>query len=210
MHDQLAGDGGGDQRAVGGALDLLDGVDGRHADDGCAVLLDGVDGAGYSFGIYQRPDSVVDQHDVVGRGAGQRGEGVGDGVLAGVAAGDDVDLAFVVQVAELVLGQHLGEAVLLGGAHGDVDARHARHGEERPQRVQQERQALEEEELLGSGACGVHAGADAGGGKNHEDRHGRMSITRLTVVSSQLSVFGTGKTVGAEVDSRLTEARCVA
>jgi hypothetical protein len=44
--------------------------------------------------------------------------------------------------------------------------------------MHQDRKALEVEELLGSGACGVHAGADAGGGKNDEDRHGRMSITR--------------------------------
>jgi hypothetical protein len=43
--DEFAGDGGGDESAVGGALDLLDGVDGGQADDGGAVLDDGVDGA---------------------------------------------------------------------------------------------------------------------------------------------------------------------
>jgi hypothetical protein len=46
----------------------------------------------------------MDEDDVVvfivGGGGGQRGEGVGDGVLAGVAAEDDVDA-----VLEMVFGE---------------------------------------------------------------------------------------------------------
>src|SRR5271170_2956264 len=40
LHDVFARDGRGDDGAVGGALDLLDGVDGGQPDDSCVVLLD--------------------------------------------------------------------------------------------------------------------------------------------------------------------------
>jgi hypothetical protein len=63
--DELAGDGCGDQSAVGGTLDVLDGVDSRQTDDGGAVLDDGVDGAVDGGGVDQRADRVVDQNDVV-------------------------------------------------------------------------------------------------------------------------------------------------
>ena len=67
MDDELAGDGGGDEGAVGGALDLLDGVDGGHGDDGGAVLFDGGDGAVDGGGVDERADGVVDEDDVVAR-----------------------------------------------------------------------------------------------------------------------------------------------
>jgi hypothetical protein len=69
-------------------------------------------------GIDHGADGVVDQDDVVALSGGQRGEGVGDGVLAIVAAGDDVDF-----FGELVLGDHeRRRAFLLRVADGDVDA----------------------------------------------------------------------------------------
>jgi len=133
VDDELAGDGGGDESSVGGALDLLDGVDGGHADDGGTVFFDGFDGFGDGGGVDEGADGVVDEDDVVGRGTGERGEGVGYGVLADVAAGDDVNLA-----GEAVLGEQLGDAGLLVFADGDVNARDAGDGEERLQGVQQE------------------------------------------------------------------------
>ena len=93
VDDELAGDGGGDEGTVGGALDLLDGVDGGGGDDGGAVLFDGGDGVVDGGGVDEGADGVVDQDDVLGGSGGEGGEGVGYGVLAGVAAGDDVDLA---------------------------------------------------------------------------------------------------------------------
>ncbi len=88
QHDVFARNGGGDESAVGGSLHLLDGVDGGHADDGCAELSDGVDGAVDGGRVDERAHSVVDQNDVVWLG-GQGGEGVGDRLLAVVAALDD-------------------------------------------------------------------------------------------------------------------------
>ena len=113
---------------------------------------------------------TMSEAEVLGEGR----ERVGNGVLAEVAAGDDVD-----PVGELVLLDERGDAGLFGLAHGDVDGRDARDGEERLQRMQKDRQAFEGEELLGGGSIGGgHAGADSGGGKDDEDGHGRCSITR--------------------------------
>ena len=96
LDDALARDGCGDDGAVGGALDLLDGVHRGQADDGGAVLGDGVDGAVDGGGIDERAGGVVDEDDVVLAAAGlgdELGERVADGLLADVAALDDVDLA---------------------------------------------------------------------------------------------------------------------
>ena len=90
--DELAGDGGRDEGAVGGALDLLDGVDGGQADDGRAEFDDSVDGAVDGGRVDERTDGVVDQDDVVGVG-GECGEGVRDGLLAVVAACYDANAA---------------------------------------------------------------------------------------------------------------------
>jgi hypothetical protein len=167
VNDEFAGDGGGDEGAVGGALDLLDGVDGGEADDGGAVLFDHGDGALDGLGLDHGADGVVDDDDVVGCGGGQGGEGVGDGVLACVAAGDDVDA-----VVQLVLGDEVGDAVLFGGADGYVDRRNAREGEEGLQGVDEDGQALELEELLRDATvAGGHAGADSGGGEDDEYGH---------------------------------------
>ena len=148
MDDEFARDGGGDEGAVGGALDLLDGVDGGSADDGGAVVLDGVDGAVDGGSVDERTDGVVDEDDVAFVGGGERGEGVGDGVLAGVAAGDDVHA-----VGQLVLGEKRGDARLVGLAYRDVDAGDARNSEEGAERVEQDGDAAELDELLGGASC---------------------------------------------------------
>ena len=108
VDDTFAGNGGGDEGTVRGAFDLLDGVYGGHAYDGGTVFRDHVDDAVDGGGIDQRADGVVDEDDVVGGRGGQGGEGVRDGVLAGVAPGDDVDFA-----AEVMLGNEFGETWLL-------------------------------------------------------------------------------------------------
>lgn len=82
-------------------------------------------------------------------------------------------------VGELVLAEKRGDARLLAFADGDVDGGDARDGEEGSERVEQDGHATELEELFGGGARGGHAGADAGGGKNDEDRHGMVSIQNL-------------------------------
>ncbi len=86
----------------------------------------------------------MDQDDVGGAGAGEGGEGVGYGVLAEVAAGDDVDFG-----AEVVVGEHGGDAVLFGVADSDVDGGDAGDGEEGLEGMQEDGQAFEGEELLG-------------------------------------------------------------
>ena len=91
LHDVLAGNGGGDDGSVGGALHLLDGVDGGQADDGGVVLFDGANGAVDGGRVDERTDGIVDQNDVVGV-AFDGVERVVYAFLAMVAAFDDVDL----------------------------------------------------------------------------------------------------------------------
>jgi hypothetical protein len=117
----------------------------------------------------------VDEDNVVVGGGGERGEGVGDGVLAGVAAWNDVDA-----VGELVLVEQGGDARLFGLADGDIDAGDARDGEEGAEGVEQNGDAAELDELLGGASCGGgHAGTDTRSGQNYEHRHGKRSIQRL-------------------------------
>ena len=66
---------------------------------------------------------------------------------------------------------------LLGLADRYVDGRDGGDVEEGADRVHQDGEALELEKLLGNARVGVgHAGADSGGGDDHEDRHGNVSI----------------------------------
>jgi len=173
--DEFAWDGGGDEGAVGGALDLFDGVDGGQADDGCAVFQDGVDGAVDGPGVDEGADRVVDEDDVVFL-AVEGGEGVGYGFLAVFAACDDVDA-----VAEAEFFRVLGNLDLyafdLAGAHRDVDRGNARDGGEGAQGVDEDGQSAQFEELLGLG--GGHARAEAGGWEDDKYLHNLRSIQRL-------------------------------
>src|SRR5579863_2951591 len=65
-NDELAGNGGSDEGAVGSALDLFNGDDGGKADNGGAVLDDCVDGAFDGGGVDEGPHGVVDEDDVIG------------------------------------------------------------------------------------------------------------------------------------------------
>ena len=169
VDDALAGDGGGDDGAVGGALDLLDGVYGGEADDGGTGFEDGVDGAVDEGGGDEGADGVVDEDDVVCGGL-DAGERVGDGGLAGVSADDGADFFADGELGDL--GLH---ALEFGVADGDEDFGDARDGGEGAESVDEDRGSGEREELLGSdtGECGSgsHSGTDAGGGEDYEDAH---------------------------------------
>ncbi len=170
-HDVLARDGGGDQGAVGGALDLLDGVDGRHADDGGAEFGNGVDGAVDCGRVDERTNGVVHQDDVIGLG-GQRGQGVGDRLLSVVATFDHMHA-----IGKSVFGNLRLNAVDFGVADGDVDRGDAGDGSEGAERVDEDGHALEGQELLGLRAG--HPGPQSGSGKDYEYLHNSWSIHRM-------------------------------
>jgi tRNA(Ile)-lysidine synthase len=173
-HDGFARDGAGDECSVGGALDLLDGIDGGHADDGGSVLNDGINGAVDSGGVDEGADRVVDKDDVIGIGM-DGGERVSNGFLAVIAALDDLDA-----MGEVVVGVVLGDlrlnAVHLGFADGDVDLGDAGDGREGAQRMDEDRDAAEGEELFGLRPG--HARTQAGCGENGEHLHNSPSIQR--------------------------------
>ena len=168
QHDEFAGNGGGDECAMRGALHLLDGVDRGQADDGRAVLDDRVDGALDGGRVDERPHRVMHQHDVVFRG-GQRGQRVGHGFLAVVAAFHHLHAG-----PETVFG-HLGLDALhlrLAGRHPDGgDAAHFGKG---AQRVDQDRHAVQGEELFGLRPG--HPSTQARRGKNRKHLHNSPSI----------------------------------
>ena len=87
QHHALARNSGSDERALGGAVHLLDGIHRRHAGNSGAVLGGGGDDGSDEFGVNEGPHCVVHEHNVVIRGfnAGQR---VGHRLLAMVAALD--------------------------------------------------------------------------------------------------------------------------
>src|SRR6185437_1107812 len=85
-------------------------------------------------------------------------------------------------VGELVLGEQGGDAWLFGLADRDVDAGDARDGEEGAQRVEQNGDAAEFDELLGSASSsGGHTGTDPRSGQDDKDRHGKWSIPLLGI-----------------------------
>ena len=127
--------------------------------------------------VDERTDGVVDEDDVAFVGGGKRGESVGDGVLAGVAARDDVHA-----IGQLVLGEQRGDARLVGLAYRDVNAGDARDGEEGAERVEQDGDAAELDELLGGASCcRGHTSTNARSGQNDEHRHGKRSIQLLEI-----------------------------
>ena len=144
VDDELAGDGGGDDGAVGGALDLLDGVDGGHADDGGAVLDDGVDGALDGGGVDEGANGVVDEDDVVG---------LGGGMAARAWVTDSWRLSppstSWTRAGEAVFGDLVVDAFHLRLAHGHADAGDAGDGGEGAQGVNEDRDAAQGEELFG-------------------------------------------------------------
>jgi len=168
--DIFAGDGGGDECAMGGALDLLDGVHGGEADDGGSELGDSVNGAVDGGSVNERTHGVMDEDDVVIL-CGESGEGVGDGLLAVIAAFDNADLA-----GEAVLGDLRLYALDLRLAHGDVDCRDPLDGRKSAQRVDQDGDAIEREKLLGLRTG--HPCTEACRWKNYEYVHDSWSIHR--------------------------------
>ena len=109
----------------------------------------------------------MDQHDIVRLG-GQSGQGVGNRFLAVVAAFDDLHAAGKALTGRVL--SHLSlYAFHLRFAHGDVDGRHPLDRCKGAQRVDQDGQAVELEELLGLRAG--HSSAESRGGENCENLH---------------------------------------
>jgi tRNA(Ile)-lysidine synthase len=174
LHDEFAGNGRRDDRAMRCALDLLDGVDGRHAHDGGAMLYDCIDGALDGGDVDEGPDGVVYQHNVVLL-RGQRGQGVGDGFLALLAAFDDVNAA-----GKSILGDLSLNALNLSFAHGDIDCSHSFDRGIGAQGVDEDGDAVQSQKLLGLRTG--HPGAQSGGGQYRENLHNCWSIQRRAVV----------------------------
>ena len=109
----------------------------------------------------------MDQDDVVDVGA-EGCESVGDGLLAVVAAFDYAD-AISKSVFGGVLGYLRFDALHFGLAHSHVNGGYPLHRGEGAQGVDEDGKPVEGEKLLGLRAG--HAGAQSGGGKNHENLH---------------------------------------
>jgi len=159
------------QRPVGGPLDLLDGIDGRHAHDGRAMFDHRVDSPLDGGGVDQRAHSVVHQNNIVRLG-GKSGHGVGNRLLAIVAAFHHVDLA-----SEAVLGNLGLDALDLRLAHGHKNGRHARHRSKGAQRMNQDGDPVKRQKLFGLRPG--HTSSKPGGGKNHKYLHIAWSIQRM-------------------------------
>ena len=177
QHDEFARNGGGDQSAVGGPLHLLDGVDGRHADNGRAMFDYCIDGPVYGGGVDQRADGVVHQDNVVRLG-GKLGESVRNGLLAMVATSHDVNARGESELGDLGL-----DPLHLRPAHSHVDGGDPRDGCEGAQRMNEDRDPIERQELLGLRPG--HPGAEACGGKNCENLHNGWSIQRRGIACSR-------------------------
>ena len=185
LHNALAGDGGGDTGAGGGALYLLDGVDGGQAHNGCSMHAHRLYGTGDQPGGNQRADCVMHQDDVViVQRPGLRCrryqcmEGTGDAVLPGIASLDNAHVG-----GEAVLVNESCQALALIAADGHVDRRYIRNRGKGAQGVDQNGHAGEFKELLGlsrdlrlGAADRRHARAKPRCGKYHKDSHRRSSI----------------------------------
>ena len=143
LHDVFARNGRGDDGSVGGALDLLDSVDGGKAHYGSLVFLDSADGALDGSSIDERADGIVHEDDVI-RLAVEGVEGVGDALLPGVSTGHNVDFPGKSVIADLG-----GDTVHFIGAYGYVHCGDPRHLGEGPQRVDEDWHTGQLEELLG-------------------------------------------------------------
>src|SRR5271157_1787877 len=142
LHDVFAGNGGGNDGSVGGALNLLDGVYGGQADDGGGVLLDGANGALDGGRVDQGTDGVVNQNDVV-RVAFNGVKRIGDALLAVIATLHDVNLA-----GESVIANLSGDAIHLARAHRNIHGGDLGHVRKCTQRMDENRNASQLEKLL--------------------------------------------------------------
>ena len=178
LHDHLARDGSRDHGSVGGALDLLDGVDGRHPGDCGAVLFYGGNDRRDGLGGDERTHRIVYQNNIVLGGA-QRVQRVGDRLLPVFTALDDMHL-----VTEIVLPGFLPEQLRLGFPHSDPDLADFLGPRELAECVYEDRNAFQLSELLAAGPAlssgrgGRHAGAETGGGNNYYYFHRGQQYTR--------------------------------
>ena len=177
QHHKLARNGRGHQRAVGGPLHLLDGIDGGQPDDGRAKLLHRVDGAVDGGRVNQRTNRVVYQNNIVRLGV-QGGQCVRHRLLAAVST-----LNHAHRIAKTKLGNLGLNTLNLRLAHRYADGRHPFHRGEGSQAVNQDRHTIEGEKLLGLRAG--HPGSQPRRGKNHIYVHNSQSIQRLRPACSR-------------------------
>jgi hypothetical protein len=170
VNDVFARNGGRNNSAVGGALHLLDGVDGWQADDGSTVLFNPPNSAGDSGWVNQRPDGVVDQDDIVVVALNER-ERMGDAFLTGVSTLDDL-----YGRRKAVFGDLGFEAFDLGTADSDEDVSDSRDGGKGAKAVDEDGHAAEAEELFGRPGGVAHSGAEAGCRQDYEYAHSLWSI----------------------------------
>lgn len=163
QHNELPRNRGGDDRPVRGAIHLLDRVNGRQAHNRRAVLGHSIDGALNRRRIDERPHCVMHQHNIV-LGGGQRSERIGHGLLPFFTA-----LHHACPAGKTMLGNLRLHALHLGLAHGHVNRRHPPDRGKSAQRVNQDRSAVEGQELFWLGSS--HPGAQPRGGKNNKHLH---------------------------------------
>ena len=149
-----------DDRAV--AVDALDGVARLQRGDGRAMRRGGVDGPVDQIRADKRPRRVVDEHDV--GPLADRVEGVGDGILAALAANGGPQLGR--DAAGHLAERHRRGRPLRQDQDDFVDAR---VGVKRGQTVLQHRPAANVEQLLRRGPA--EAAASSSGGDDRGDVH---------------------------------------
>jgi tRNA(Ile)-lysidine synthase len=172
QHDELTRNRRGNQRPVRGPLDLLNGVDGRKADNCRTVFDNRIDSPLDCGRIDQRAHRVVNQDNIVRLG-GQSSQRVGDGLLTVIPAFNNAN-----PVGKAILGNLGLNALHLGFAHGHIDRRNTRRRSKGAQRMNQDGDAIEREKLLGLRPG--HPGSEPCGWKNHEYMHNGWSITAQT------------------------------
>ena len=143
------------------------------------MLNNSINGAVDGGSVNQGAHSVMNQDDVV-RLSGKCGEGVRDGLLAIVAAGHDVNARGEAMLCDLGL-----DALHLRLAHGHVDRRDPRYGGERAERMNEDRNSVEREKLLGLRPG--HSGSEACRWKNCENLHNGWSIQRRPLHGAEFS-----------------------
>jgi len=156
------------------ALHLFHSVYRRQAYDRRSMLNHSVDGPLYRRRVDQRPDSVMHQDDIVlftAKGAKRPGHRL----LAVLPTLNHVDAAG--ESEALTVFSYLRLNPLdLRGPHRDKDSADAWRGGKGAQRMNQDRQAVQLQKLLG--LRGPHSSADAGGWKNRKYLHNQSNIHR--------------------------------
>src|SRR5262249_45916316 len=180
LHYTLAGDGRRDESALSGALDLLDGVDRGQAGDGCAMFFHFADYVVDNLVVDERPDRIVHQDYVVGCSL-KLSQSICNRLLAMLAALNHHDLS-----SDLLFFQLPAELLHLAFAQGHHDLGDPGVAREDPQGMNNDGDAVNLEELFGSGcflAGGRHTSAQTGGGDDDDHLHLRSSVRTKSIAT---------------------------